>query len=665
MPLLWLVDEHAEDADDPGAMTEARMRAAQALDTLAHDHPRNQLALGAEGGAAPLLRLLRDAEASVAARSRAACALYRIVQHEANRPGLIAAGGPAALAAAVADGTRLDLDRGIAADSIVMCAVAIALCAKDARRAARPREDADAPRGGGAAHAYHLPRMVPELVVKHLDEKLRSDDPAGVLRLRDFTVAACALAKMLHESARDSARDEEMFQEDDSELPAAFAAQAGPTLVAVLQKQDGWMRGSRVGDSASTYAEQCQGDAAETILHLALSTPAALEELKACGTLDALALHAHSDDPRLADLASQVALVLQGAGQPEAKMLRTAVTKIEDEEREPVHPDAVVVSTSGVVWDTTGFLDVIRPDREAEAYLELYLEDLGSGASGEYNKPATNQMLEEMCVQTDHTLKFVQVLIMKKADPNACERDNGNTVLHYSAIYGDLSLAEVALEHNANVHEVNTLSRTPLHTACCTSSSTSSALVTLLLKNQANPGALTSGGYTPLMVAARHGHCDAITALRGAGLDEIQVLARGGVRSMDALQMAEKYGHPEAARLLRKYMDEALQKSVLVRLGQQTGGPGFAAHESAERPTALERAESRTREREERGEGPETAAGDEAAAEEAAAGEDTVAGPKLDVRYPHGLERGPRSVTIGPVRERPDVGQHRSRVSIG
>ena len=73
-------------------------------------------------------------------------------------------------------------------------------------------------------------------------------------------------------------------------------------------------------------------------------------------------------------------------------------------------------------------------------------------------------MLEDMVEDTK--LKYVQLLLMKRADPNTADRDSGNTVLHYCALNGDMTVAEVALDAKASVETPNNLGRTPLHQAC-------------------------------------------------------------------------------------------------------------------------------------------------------------------------------------------------------
>ncbi|KAH8054908.1 hypothetical protein JL721_10324 [Aureococcus anophagefferens] len=138
----------------------ARERGAQAVDALCAAHGANQERVCLEGGAPPLLALLRDPKATGNGRLRAAFATYRLASNAANAAALLDAGAHVALGAALED--HVANGGGHGAKNAVLTEAQADLCAR--------------------------------VVAKALTDKAEDDAAGRAMRLRDFTIAARARA---------------------------------------------------------------------------------------------------------------------------------------------------------------------------------------------------------------------------------------------------------------------------------------------------------------------------------------------------------------------------------------------------------------------------------------------------------------------------------------
>jgi ankyrin repeat protein len=152
-------------------------------------------------------------------------------------------------------------------------------------------------------------------------------------------------------------------------------------------------------------------------------------------------------------------------------------------------------------------------------------------------------------------LEMVQVLLDYKVDVNA-QRDRGWTPLH-DASDGDRSTGfhnvvqslpdtvQLLLEHGADVNMRALNNLTPLHKAV---EEGRIEIVRMLLERGANVGAKDDEGKTPLHEAARHGQDEVVHVLLERGANEDANDNKGRT----PLHEAARYGEVEVARVLLK-----------------------------------------------------------------------------------------------------------------
>ncbi|KAJ1459429.1 armadillo-type protein [Pelagophyceae sp. CCMP2097] len=277
--------------------TQAQERVAQAIDALCQGHSANQEAVMLAGGAVPLLAILsvRDGagNATPAARLRAAFATYRLASNPSNLRALVIARARDVLAHALAD-HRFEQSFS-EADGVVAAAAAMALLPGAAARS-------------GSDVACRGQERAQQVVVESLAAKLTSDDPRRAMRLRDFTLAARALAAQ-------------------TASPVDFARQFSPVFVSALRKGefalDQWTPSAHaVLDAAAGTSPEaqnrnlCLGDVAGAVMQLAFDKDArdVLLEAGAWGALEALRDEA---DPRLSEaVCGALHLLSGGAASP-------------------------------------------------------------------------------------------------------------------------------------------------------------------------------------------------------------------------------------------------------------------------------------------------------------------------------------------------------------
>lgn len=106
---------------------------------------------------------------------------------------------------------------------------------------------------------------------------------------------------------------------------------------------------------------------------------------------------------------------------------------------------------------------------------------------------------------------------------------NGENALMIAALRGHVGLLRLMLRHGA---EVNKPGWTPLHYAATHPTAVSVEMVDLLLEENAYIDAASPNETTPLMMAVRYGHRDAVRALLEAGAD-VSLRNQQGLTALD------------------------------------------------------------------------------------------------------------------------------------
>ncbi|VUC26770.1 unnamed protein product [Clonostachys rosea] len=120
----------------------------------------------------------------------------------------------------------------------------------------------------------------------------------------------------------------------------------------------------------------------------------------------------------------------------------------------------------------------------------------------------------------------------------------GNTPLHRSGRIASLELAELLLDHGADIHALNRQNQTPLH--CIAEEKDAAKIVRLLVDEGASLTAVATGGETPLGCAIPHQPLDTIRYLLENGSDANTVTRSG----CSALQHAIRSRAIEVTELL-------------------------------------------------------------------------------------------------------------------
>ncbi|KUI61969.1 hypothetical protein VP1G_09111 [Cytospora mali] len=132
-----------------------------------------------------------------------------------------------------------------------------------------------------------------------------------------------------------------------------------------------------------------------------------------------------------------------------------------------------------------------------------------------------------MSIWTSGAQETVQLLIYNGADVEA--RDSiGRTPLLWAATNGHYDLAKILLDNGADVSATNNRGRTALHLVVGSSDETHrQATMKLLLEHQADPRAISDGGWTPLHNAAQRGLTSAVQLLLSADSHVNATLSNG------------------------------------------------------------------------------------------------------------------------------------------
>ena len=157
---------------------------------------------------------------------------------------------------------------------------------------------------------------------------------------------------------------------------------------------------------------------------------------------------------------------------------------------------------------------------------------------------------------------IVSSLVLANADKDV--RDNAeDTPLMWAACWGHLAAVETLVAAGADLNMRSAPAGcTPLHYAAVHGYS---KIVAALLLGGADKNALDACGNTPVLLAAREGHCASVETLVAAGADVDRCTRRAGFFGWTALHIAALIGH---GKIVSALLLNGADKDALNRHGQ-------------------------------------------------------------------------------------------------
>lgn len=178
---------------------------------------------------------------------------------------------------------------------------------------------------------------------------------------------------------------------------------------------------------------------------------------------------------------------------------------------------------------------------DESAVVTMVLKGLDVGAQDESGQTAL------LIASREGSLKVARFLMQQRSVKIEARNKNGESPLMMAALKGHLELARELIERNA---EVNKPGWAPLHYASSNGEPESKAMVALLLEHHAYIDAESPNRTTPLMMAARYGHPDAVRLLLEEGADPSLRNEQG----LTAVDFARSAGRNDQANLIASYM---------------------------------------------------------------------------------------------------------------
>ncbi|MBV5294067.1 MAG: ankyrin repeat domain-containing protein [Curvibacter lanceolatus] len=140
------------------------------------------------------------------------------------------------------------------------------------------------------------------------------------------------------------------------------------------------------------------------------------------------------------------------------------------------------------------------------------------------------------------SVRAVEALLSAPNIQAEVRNKKGESALMLCAIRGDLALAKLLIEHDA---DVNKTGWTPLHYAASGTTQNQVEMVRLLLDNSAYIDAASPNGSTPLMMAAMYGRSDVLKVLIEEGADA-SLRNEKGLTAIDFAQQVGRTANVEA-----------------------------------------------------------------------------------------------------------------------
>lgn len=177
--------------------------------------------------------------------------------------------------------------------------------------------------------------------------------------------------------------------------------------------------------------------------------------------------------------------------------------------------------------DDRYFAAVNRDDESSVVAYALRGGDLNALRQGEHAL---------LVAAREGSLKVAMFLVSQRNVAVDLANAAGETALMMAAIKGHLPLVRRLIERGA---AVNKPGWTPLHYAASYPEAAAKDIVALLLERHAYIDAESPNGTTPLMMAARYGHHDAVKLLINEGAD-LAVRNRAGLSAVDFARAASR-----------------------------------------------------------------------------------------------------------------------------
>ena len=184
-----------------------------------------------------------------------------------------------------------------------------------------------------------------------------------------------------------------------------------------------------------------------------------------------------------------------------------------------------------------------------------------------HQKPAIVEFLAEKTgslniFESSALGRTTQVVRHLARDPmlvNAYTED-GFQPLGLACFFGHLETAEYLIKAGASVNSPsrNPLKATPIQSATAAGHT---EIVSLLLRNRADPNVREQGGYTPLHAAAQNGNVAIIRSLLFNGAD-LSIRGKDGKLPLD---MAVEAGHTEAAKVLKEGITRRFRTKITLQ----------------------------------------------------------------------------------------------------